>query len=84
MIIVQCQMPLHAIVRSWTLLAALPAAHELLAYLIENFDFKVVISLLFKNIFYGIAIYIGRITHQDLQLRVAVQLPLAGRSTVLF
>ena len=34
MLIVQNQMPLHAIVRSWTLLAALRAAHELLVIII--------------------------------------------------
>ena len=37
MLIVQNQMPLHAIVRSWTLLAALPAAHELLVYGIRTY-----------------------------------------------
>ena len=35
MLIVQNQMPLHAIVRSWTLLATLRAAHELLVQAIH-------------------------------------------------
>ena len=36
MLIVQNQMPLQAIVRSWTLLAALRAAHELLVIIITS------------------------------------------------
>ena len=35
MLIVQNQMPLHAIVWSWTLLAAFRAAHELLVFVIR-------------------------------------------------
>ena len=35
MLIVQNQMPLHAIVRSWTLLAALRVAHELLIIIMQ-------------------------------------------------
>ena len=35
MLIVQNQMPLHAIVRSWTLLATLRVAHELLIIIMQ-------------------------------------------------
>ena len=40
MIIVQSKMPLHAIVRRWTILAALQAAHQLLILLTRESVFS--------------------------------------------
>ena len=49
MLIVQNQMLLHAIVRSWTLLAALRAAHELLIIHIYYIYIYIYFFLFFFN-----------------------------------